>query len=66
MSKKDTSPNIKISARKSNGNKIGDGSPLRTSLAISSYQECVGLPKYDADGLQIIRGGSIISSSLEH
>tara|TARA_B110000285_G_C15020607_1_gene561355 strand:- start:903 stop:1043 length:141 start_codon:yes stop_codon:yes gene_type:complete len=42
MSKKDTATMAKLSARKSNGtngNKFGDGSPLRTSLAVSSYHE---------------------------
>ena len=66
MSKKDSVIMAKTSARKSNGNKFGDGSPLRTSLAVSSYQEGVlGLAKYDIDGLQITRGGSIISA-IEH
>ena len=50
MSRKDPPFNVKNSAR-SNTKRFGDGSPLRTSLAMSSYQERENqMPKYDQEG----------------
>lgn len=54
---------VKTSARKSNLNSKGETSPLRTSLAFSSvYDGGVQLPKYDTDGNQIPRLGSLASN----
>jgi hypothetical protein len=58
MSRKDP-PFAKNSARNTEGisKRFGDGSPLRTSLAMSSYQEREShMPKYDQEGIQITSG----------
>ena len=64
MSRKDP-PFIKNSAQNTDGisKRFGDGSPLRTSLAMSSYQEKESqMPKYDQEGNQITSGNSFSSN----